>query len=77
MQLVTFAPHFISTIVIVSILLQILSVQFGIVNNILDELGFEESHLWVIDYFKAIYAFSGYGSIQGMVLLFILRIIYY
>jgi len=65
-QLVTFAPHFISTIVIVSILLQILSLHYGIVNNILHELGFERIHfMGNPDYFKAIYAFSGVWQHTG------------
>jgi putative aldouronate transport system permease protein len=65
-QLVTFAPHFISTIVMVSILLQILSVQFGIVNNILGELGFNRIHfMGTPSYFKPIYALSGVWQHAG------------
>jgi multiple sugar transport system permease protein/putative aldouronate transport system permease protein len=59
-QMVTYAPHFISTVVIVGILLQILGPRNGIVNNALELLGQERIYfLGQPGYFKHIYVWSG------------------
>ena len=59
-QMVTYAPHFISTVVIVGILLQILGPRNGIVNNLLELFGQERIYfLGQPGYFKHIYVWSG------------------
>lgn len=69
-QLITYAPNFISTVVLVGMVMQVLHPRFGMVNNLLSFLGFE-----TIDFmgkeglFSSIYVWSGvwqsagYGSI--------------
>ena len=59
-QMVSYAPHFISTIVVVSMLHQMLSLRFGIVNNILAAIGLERiNFMSEPGMFKTIYVFSG------------------
>lgn len=69
-QLVTYAPHFLSTVVIVGILNNFLSVDSGLLNQILRKLGCEPVNFLIDPYkFKPIYILSGiwqgtgYGSI--------------
>lgn len=69
-QLVTYAPHFISTIVMVSMMIQFLSPRVGMINHIIAAFGGERvNFLAVPQYFKTIYVLSGiwqnagYGSI--------------
>lgn len=65
-QMVSYAPHFISTIVVVSMLHQMLSLRFGIVNNILAVLGFERvNFMSEPGMFKTIYVFSGIWQSTG------------
>ena len=45
-QLVTYAPHFISTVIVVSMMSLILGNQVGVINNILEALGLDESIFW-------------------------------
>lgn len=59
-QTVTYAPHFISTVVMVGMLLAFLSPSTGIINNLIKALGgqpvaFMQEPKW----FKTIYVFSG------------------
>ena len=68
-QLVTYAPHFLSTVVVVSILIQMLSTH-GMVNTLIASLGGTRvSFLGEARFFKSIYVWSGvwqsvgYGSI--------------
>jgi ABC-type polysaccharide transport system permease subunit len=58
-QLITYAPHFISTVVVTSILIQLLSTT-GIVNNFIAALGRERiTFLGEPGLFKSIYVWSG------------------
>jgi putative aldouronate transport system permease protein len=58
-QMITYAPHFLSTVVVVSILTQVLSLN-GLVNSLLKQLGKTEiSFFSEASYFKPIYVLSG------------------
>lgn len=68
-QMVTYAPHFISVVVLVGIILQFLSMR-GIVNHALGFLGIdpinfmgESSYFWSIYVLSNIWQHTGYGSI--------------
>ena len=64
-QMVTYAPHFISTVVMVGIILQFLSPTVGIVNVAIQALGFQPvSFMSKAEYFKSIFVWSGVW--QGM-----------
>lgn len=64
-QMVTYAPYFISTVVIVSILSLVLAPKTGLANNILESLGMDSvNFLAVPSMFKSIYVWSGVW--QGM-----------
>lgn len=59
-QMVTYAPHFISTVVVVGILAQILSLRSGFVNNFIELLGGERiNFMGIPGYFKSLYVWSG------------------
>ncbi len=69
-QMVTYAPYFISTVVMVSIVLQFLSPRVGIINILRELIGLERiNFMGVPEYFKSIYVWSGiwqgtgYGAI--------------
>ena len=69
-QMTTYAPHFISTVVIVGIIVQFLSLRMGIVNIFLEYLGIDRiDFMGKPEYFKSIYVFShiwqnaGWGTI--------------
>ncbi|MDQ0920505.1 putative aldouronate transport system permease protein [Paenibacillus sp. V4I5] len=69
-QLVTYAPHFISTVIVVSMMSLLLSPQVGVINNILESFGFEKiNFMGDPAYFKSLYVWSdvwqnvGYGTI--------------
>jgi putative aldouronate transport system permease protein len=63
-QLVTYAPYFLSTVVVVGILMQLLSLN-GVVNHLLSLLGAEPvSFMGKASLFKSIYVWSGVW--QGM-----------
>lgn len=65
-QTVTYAPHFISTVVIVGMLVAFLSPSTGIINHIRDLLGFERiAFLEEAKWFKTIYVFSGIWQSTG------------
>ena len=64
-QMVTYAPYFISTVVMVSIIIQILGPKYGLVNNIIKALGGHEVLFMATgSYFYSIYVWSGIW--QGM-----------
>ncbi|MDR0554951.1 MAG: ABC transporter permease subunit [Treponema sp.] len=64
-QLVTFAPHFISTVVMTNMILMFLSVYGGPVNNLIASLGGERIDFMAKpQFFKSIYVWSGIW--QGM-----------
>ncbi|MFY9176963.1 MAG: ABC transporter permease subunit [Caldicoprobacterales bacterium] len=69
-QMVTYAPYFISTVVMVSMILQFLSPRVGIINIMRELLGLEAINFMAVpEYFKSIYVWSGiwqgtgYGAI--------------
>ena len=64
-QLVTYAPHFISTVVLVSMLNVFFGQSFGLVNNVRAMLGLERIlYLGLPKYFRHMYVWSGIW--QGM-----------
>ncbi|MFC5449242.1 ABC transporter permease [Paenibacillus aestuarii] len=69
-QLVTFAPYFISTVIMVSIIMLFLSPQLGFVHLLADKFGFPaENVMSKPAYFKTVYVlsdvwqFTGYASV--------------
>jgi len=59
-QTVTYAPHFISTVVMAGMILLFLSPQSGVINKIIELLGKEPvNFMYEAKYFKTIYVFSG------------------
>jgi putative aldouronate transport system permease protein len=69
-QMVTYAPYFISTVVLVSMVMQFLDPRIGIINKIISMIGFEPKPFMAIEqYFTHIYVWSGiwqgtgYGAI--------------
>ena len=64
-QMVTYAPHFISTVVMVGMLLQFLSLRTGLVNRVIGLFGGADiNFMGEPGYFKSIYVWSGVW--QGM-----------
>jgi len=65
-QMVTYAPHFISVVVLIGIVIQVLSPKYGIVNNVIKALGGEEI-LFMAEgkYFRSIYVWSGIWQNMG------------
>ncbi|WP_282920813.1 ABC transporter permease [Ignavigranum ruoffiae] len=65
-QTVTYAPHFISTVVIVGMLVAFLSPSTGLLNHLSASLGFERvAFLEEASWFKTIYVFSGIWQNTG------------
>ncbi|MCL2319897.1 MAG: ABC transporter permease subunit [Treponema sp.] len=65
-QLITFAPHFISTVVMVNMVLMFLSVYGGLINNIIVSLGGGRvDFIAKPEYFKSIYVWSGVWQNMG------------
>jgi putative aldouronate transport system permease protein len=65
-QMVTYAPYFISTVVMVGMILQILEPRVGIVNNIIKLLGGESiNFMGKPEFFKSIYVWSGIWQNTG------------
>ncbi len=59
-QLVSYAPHFISTVVMVGIILQFLDTRTGLINVIRMSMGMESINFIAMpQYFRFIYTFSG------------------
>lgn len=65
-QTVTYAPHFISVVVIVGMLTAFLSPSTGVINHLLDIIGLER-HAFLEDpkWFKTIYVLSGVWQSTG------------
>lgn len=64
-QMVTYMPYFISTVVVVSMLSLALAPKSGIVNSVIRAFGFEEQNFMAIpSMFKSLYVWSGIW--QGM-----------
>ncbi len=65
-QMVTYAPHFLSVVVLVGMVLAFLSPQNGVINHILALLGFEPINFMTeAKWFKTIYVFSGVWQNAG------------
>lgn len=65
-QTITYAPHFISTVVVVGILTLLLSPKTGVVNSILGLFGFEPIFfMGSPEWFKTIFVFSGIWQSVG------------
>lgn len=65
-QFVTYAPHFVSTVVMVGILMQILSMRSGFINNTLALLGFERvNFIAKSSAFRHLYVWSGVWQESG------------
>ncbi|WFR58573.1 ABC transporter permease subunit [Anaerocolumna sp. AGMB13025] len=59
-QTITFAPYFISTVVIVSIIFQMFSYRYGVINSFVNALGFESVNFTGLSgFFKPSYIISG------------------
>ncbi len=65
-QMVTYIPYFISTVVLVGMLFQLLDIRNGIFNQIVTALGGEAQN-WMgeSDYFRMIYVLSGIWQTTG------------
>jgi len=65
-QMVTYAPYFISTVVMVSVIMLFLSPRLGIVNTLANALGFESiNYLGEPGLFRSIYVFSEVWQTMG------------
>lgn len=65
-QTVLYAPHFISTVVIVSMLLTMFSPSVGLVNHLLEALGMKRIYFFGSpDYFRHLYVWSGVWQQMG------------
>jgi ABC-type polysaccharide transport system permease subunit len=65
-QFITYAPHFISMVVMVGILMQVLNVRTGFVNNALFALGFERINFSARpNLFRHLYVWSGVWQETG------------
>ena len=65
-QFITYAPHFISMVVMVGILMQILNVRTGFVNNALFALGFDRINFIARpELFRHLYVWSGVWQETG------------
>lgn len=59
-QMITFAPYFLSTVILVGLLTQIFGMRTGIVNHIISALGMEQiNFMGEASYFNDIYVWSG------------------
>lgn len=64
--MVTYAPYFISTVVMVGILIQVLDPRLGIVNRVLMKLGGDSTDfLGSANMFKSLYVWSGVWQFTG------------
>ena len=62
-QTITYMPHFISTVIIVSMITMFLSPSTGVFNKLITSLGFEKTNLMSdASYFRSIYIASGIWS---------------
>lgn len=60
LQTISFAPYFISTVVVVSMIFQMFSFRYGVINSFLNMLGMESVNFTgQEDFFKPAYIFSG------------------
>lgn len=65
-QMVTYAPFFISTVVMVAILFQLLDPRIGVINRFLELLGRDTAHfMGEASWFRHIYVWSGVWQTTG------------
>lgn len=65
-QTVLYAPHFISTVVLVGMITIMFSLSAGVVNTVLSELGFERIYfMGSPNYFRHLYVWSGVWQQMG------------
>ena len=65
-QTVLYAPHFISTVVLVGMITIMFSVSSGVVNAVLSELGFEKIYfMGAPQYFRHLFVWSGVWQSMG------------
>jgi multiple sugar transport system permease protein/putative aldouronate transport system permease protein len=65
-QMITYAPHFISTVVMVGMILQFLDPRTGMVNMLLGAIGLEPTNfMGKSELFKSIYVWSGIWQNMG------------
>jgi len=66
MQTVTYAPYFISTVVLVGIVLQCMHLNIGIINTVMEFLGMNRvDFMGKASYFRHIYVWSGVWQTTG------------
>ena len=68
MQTITYAPHFISTIVVVGMLMSLCSPSTGVINKLLVTLGLTDEPLYLMgraEYFRMMYIISGIWKDSG------------
>jgi putative aldouronate transport system permease protein len=65
-QMVTYAPYFISTVVMVGIITQIIHPQFGLVNRFVQFLGYEsQNYIGMPSLFKSLFVWTGVWQYTG------------
>ena len=65
-QTITYAPYFISTVIIVSMMIQMFSPQMGVVNKAIEALGGKKiNFLGEPDYFQSLYVWSAVWQMTG------------
>ena len=65
-QTVSYAPHFISTVVMVGIIQTMLSPSIGVINHLLETLGFERQYFMIQPgAFRTVYVLSGIWQNMG------------
>ncbi len=65
-QMITYAPHFISTVVMVSIIILILTPHVGVADRLFSLLGMKPTNfLGIPEFFKSIYVWSGVWQEMG------------
>ncbi len=65
-QMITYAPHFISIVVLVGIMFQVFNTKFGVVNMVIEMFGQEPiMFMGEADYFRHIYVWSGIWQNTG------------
>ncbi|MCR5005470.1 MAG: ABC transporter permease subunit [Clostridiales bacterium] len=66
LQTITFAPYFISTVVVISILIQIFSYRYGVVNAIIQQFGGKsKDFMGSASFFRPAYVWSGVWQSAG------------
>ena len=65
-QMMVYFPHFLSTVIVVSVMFLILDNRIGIVNTILNNLvGYKINFLGKVEYFRSLYVWSGVWQNAG------------